>query len=110
MDDQLAVTIFIVLVVFVVIFAFTYYFFNLTGWSAFTLGILVAYIVMIFLYPPNTLSYQNSNGVIMIYLVIFTLVPIYVLVYLFLILFQNKRDNSSIKLRMSDIKIPKIFK
>ena len=107
MDDQLAVAIFVVLVVFVVIFAFTYHFFSLTGWAAFTLGLIVAYFVMVRLYPPNNLSYQNSSGIIMIYLFILTIVPIYVLIYLLLILFQTKRETKPIQLKTSDFNLSK---
>lgn len=96
-DDVLAVTIFIVLMVFTAVFFCTYYFFNLTGWSAFTLGVLIGFIILIVVYPPGSLSYQDSNSVVIIYIVICIIVPIYLLIYLFMSLLWTKRDNKLVE-------------
>ena len=92
MDDQLAVTIFIVLVVFVIIFSISYHFFNMTGYASFTLGLLVAFLILLSMYPPSMLSNQESNGIMMMYLFIMIAIPAYLTIYLFLSLFWTKRS------------------
>jgi len=62
-------------------------------WSAMTLGIIVAYIIVNITYPIGNLLEEGETYVIAIYLIIEIMIPIYLFSALIVMLFLFARDS-----------------
>ena len=92
-EDNLAAIITIVLIVGTIIFFMNYQFFRMTFAASITVGLIVAYILLLMMYPFGSLMMQRSSLAIICYLAIVVIVPLYLLIYLFFILYQTKREE-----------------
>lgn len=90
-QNNVAAIITIVLIVATIIFFINYQFFRLTVAASLALSLIIAYIVLMTMYPLGSLMYQRSTLVIVIYLFIVVVVPFVLLIYLFILLNQTKR-------------------
>lgn len=95
-QNNVASIITIVLIVATIIFFINYQFFRLTIAASLALSLIVAYIVLLTMYPLGSLMYQRSTLVIVIYLLIVVGVPFVLLIYLFILLNQTKRPLDSL--------------
>lgn len=81
----------IVIVFGVVIFYITYRIFELKLFAACTIGLVLAYGLLNAMYPIGYLMYQKDSIVIIIYILIEIIVPIYLFIILFYLLIINHR-------------------
>lgn len=91
-EYDLTIVILIVITTGIIIGLFTYYLFYLTWWAAFTLGLIIAYILLNIMYPIGILMYQRNSYAIVVYIAIEILVPIYFLIYLLFTLLLTRRQ------------------
>lgn len=89
---DLAAVIVIVICVGFAVSVLTYIFFRLRGIAAFTLGVIISYLLLNTIYPMGKLLYQRSSYIITVYLLIELIVPIYLFLFLFIALFNLTRD------------------
>lgn len=91
---HLPLVMFVAITVGIIVGVMVYFMFRFYIWSAITLGIIVAYIIINIIYPIGNLIEESESYVIAIYLIIEIIIPIYLFAVLIIMLFLFSRHNT----------------
>lgn len=106
---NLPLIIFIAISTGVLVGLITYTYFRFYAWSALTMGIIIAYLIVNINYPIGTLIQEPESYVIGIYLIIEIIVPIYLFSALIIMLFLFARTDSKDTALKEEIDLKKSF-
>lgn len=111
---HLPLVIFVAITVGIIVSVMVYYMFRFYTWSAITLGIIVAYLIVNIIYPIGNLLEERESYVIAVYLIIEIIIPIYLFTVLIVMLFAFSRHSTpdeelDWKSAMNQMKMPPVI-
>jgi len=94
-SSDLTITIFIAIASGIIVAIIMYGYFRFYSWSAITMAVIVAYLIININYPIGHLMTESESYVIALYLLIEVFVPIYLFTVLIVVLFLYAREKEN---------------